>query len=153
MASFYKFRNLHPVRSQPIVGATADTDVELLDDDFVTITYKGTDGSQWFTFENKNLADVVVGGVLGRSGGTTRFNDNEQAVAASSTLWVNDNLFAAPGTTWQDDVINFFDIRIDITEDTPATPNQRIYSIIGTGRQSSLARQPAAVFVSPYRII
>ena len=155
MSDKFRFTNPYPTRAVSIVGAAADTDVVLLTDDkdgdFVTITYTGADASQWFSFSNTEISDVVVAGVLNRSGATTRFTDNEQGVAALSTLWVNDNAFAAPGTTWQDDIINFFDLRIDIIQDPTGTPVQRSYTIVGSGRQSSLARQPANILVRTYR--
>jgi hypothetical protein len=157
MPSFHTFFNFNPICHFELSTGQLGLDVVLYNgsefsDTFISnITYKGTDASQWFGFIIGQTSDVVVAGVLNRSGGTTRFTDNNQDQADAVQLWVADNMLNAPGTTWQNEVINFAECRIDVIQDAATTPVTRSYIIQANGRQSSLTRQPGAITVEVFR--
>ena len=149
----------HKFSTQPnntITGSESLTDIEIFTDEFITITYRGdntgANTSQWFSFEISETSDLIVLGLIDRTTGVIRLNDNEQAATTGTTYWVNDSVFSEPFNTWQINDTNVFACQLTIIQDTPISPNQRSYIIKGVGRQSNLARQPASIFIQSYRI-
>lgn len=154
MSTFYNFTNSFPVANIVIPNGQLTSEVTLLEDDgFVTITYSGNTTSRWFKFVNTALSDVIIGAIINKTATTTRFTDNNQDEAALSTLWINDNMTMEPATQVnENDDINFFTSRIDIIQDAATTPILRAYTLRGTVRQTTLARQPGDMRLELFRL-
>lgn len=157
MPDFNRFTNDFPVNANTkILGSDVDTDVIVYTDPdgWLTITYTGTDSSQWFSFEIGATSDVILLGLLDRSTGVVRLNDNFPGAVVSTTYWINDNITTPPNNTWQNDQINVYGCIIKIIQNTPTDPDTRVYVLKGNGNQSSAPLlQPPDVFVQAYRII
>lgn len=148
----FSFFNGFKITKRVLLPSELGNDIDVYTDDgWLTFTYTGADSSQWWSFTSPEISEVVILGLLNRSGGTTRYTDNEKAVAASTQLWINDNMFSAPTSTWQNNIINLFNFRIDIIHDATTTPVVRSYQGNGTGRISTDSEQPGCIDLTVFR--
>lgn len=95
------------------------SDVDLYTDDDIRIFYETLNG--WIRFELLQVKNTGLYGLLNKSGGNTRYDNQANIVSALASYYINDDPTVLPGGTARFQTANMNDLRTSIRIQQSAT--------------------------------